>query len=144
MKGAHRFHVARGVTRCVVVGHRWAFKFPRLSMHFGVRGWLANRSEWRRRNIEGINRPLLNVGNFCVIFQAADEVRDGGVGPWEGQPGDYAKPHNWGLFGDEWRLLDYEQCWKDRGGIIARIYWWNSDRIGRRWIALAEAQGEAA
>lgn len=112
-------------------------------MHFGVRGWLANRDEWRRRDALGVNRPVRSLWHFCVISAAADEIGEGGCGPWDGQPGDYIKPKNWGRFGDEWRLLDYEQCWEDRGGIIARIYWWNSDRIGRRWIALAEAQEKA-
>lgn len=144
-------HVARGVTRTVVVGRRWAVKIARpswrLSPEMGltpwgtfIRSWLANRSEWRQRDRPGVARPVATVGHVLVVFPAARAVAvEGLMGPWcDRADGDEAKPSSWGHFpGEGWLLIDFDRCWEaaDRGW-VGGLYYRHQERLARRWADL--------
>lgn len=154
--------VRRGVTRTVFVGPRWAVKVPRLQMDrpsgwravhseigWVVRGWLANRSEWRQRHRADVARPVLTFGHFAVVFPAAievgdDRLTDPGPGPWvgfedieDGRRRDELKPSSWGRFPDGWRIIDFDRAWDQNGrGIIGSLYFGNQERLARKWSKL--------
>lgn len=143
--------VRSGVTRYVLLAGLYAVKVPRPRRHrrrvprsgsSGVRGWLANRSEWRQRHRPGVNPPLLTVAHCVTVYRRADEVgtwhpgddvpcRPAARGP--GHDAEEAKGSSWGRFGDRWLLIDYDRAWERPHGIVGALYYAREDRRGRRW-----------
>lgn len=144
--------VTTGVTRTVYVGRRWAFKVPRLDLaglrpgqhRVGlVRGWLANRSEWRQRHRPDVARPVATLGHLVLVMPAADHVPPNDSPPpcapawWPGESADEAKGSSWGLFGTEWKLIDFDRAWTEHDrGLVGRLYYAGQARKGRRWARL--------
>lgn len=65
-----------GVTRLVILTERWALKIPKVekdSRFFlrGVRGWIANRSEWRQRNRPDVARPRFTFLHLVLVMPRA-------------------------------------------------------------------------
>lgn len=136
----------RGVTRTVFVGRRWALKVP--TVHYRrnfVRGWLANRSEWRQRKRRDVARPVATLFHFVLVMPAAkvtgaDAAHIWPYEPWVDRAGDDAKPCSWGWFGDRWLLIDYDRAWEDSDrGIVGGIYYAIQERRAREWIHLPPA-----
>jgi hypothetical protein len=129
-----RFQVAHGVNRTVLLAGRWAFKLPWGLGHVPVRGWLANRSDWRQRARPDVCRPLWTL---VLVMPRAEQLwsRDLDGYAYEG---DETKANSWGRFGDHWLLIDYDRSWDahDRG-LIGRAYWGNQERLARKWSKLA-------
>lgn len=150
-----------GVTRIVIIGRRWAVKIPHLmlfvpnqSNRFGwmVRGWLANRSEWRQRRRTDVARPVLTLGHLIVVFPAATAVGRGDrSGPWDNWDDipddrlrDERKPSSWGMFTDGWRIIDYDRSWEaNHMGIIGWLYYANQRRLGNNWSKLPPYRGRS-
>lgn len=138
--------VRSGITRTVLLVGRWAIKVPRLSYAYGVRGWLANRSECKQFARHGVNPPLTTLGHFATVYRRADrclsedEMRDrpelmnGDL--WLG--GDEDKASSWGWFGNELRLIDYDRAWHHPRGIVGGLYFGHQERIARRLMAEAQ------
>lgn len=135
------------MTRTVFVGRRWAVKVPTLRYRRNVlRGWLANRSEWRQRKQRGVARPVATLFHFAMVMPAAVCV-GGEADPFWGEPwlerdGDDGKPCSWGWFpnGGGWKLIDYDRAWEsgDRG-LVGGVYYWRQERKARRWMNLPSA-----
>jgi hypothetical protein len=130
--------VRRGVTRVVFVGRRWAVKMPSVGYAWGVRGWLANRSEWRQRRRRGVARPVLTLGHVVLVMPVAERI-----GRWDSVAGegDEAKPSSWGWFGDRgWLLVDFDRAWEqDDRGWVGGLYYGRQERLARRWSNLPPA-----
>jgi hypothetical protein len=148
--------VTTGVTRSVVLTPRWAIKLPWGLMHSIIRGWLANRSEWRQRDEPGVCRPIFTLAHLVLVMPRADEVGDDtdwdnllpNSGPWDRfdlDQGDSAKPSSWGRFGDEWVLIDFEKAWDvaDRGW-VGRLYYGRQERLARKWTTMDMEDADAA
>mgnify|MGYP001560855129 CR=1 FL=1 len=142
-----------GVTRTVFVGRRWAVKVPSLHHRNLVRGWLANRSEWRQRHRTDVYRPLLTLGHLALVFPAANELAVEGDwaeptfdGPWTGHEDieenrDERKPSSWGRFGNRWLIIDFDRAWQQHDrGLIGRLYYGRQERLARRWMALPTSE----
>ena len=130
-----RVLVRRGVTRTVFLTCRWAVKVPGGYGGMLVRGWLANRSEWRQRHRRRVCRPVLSLLHFVLVMPRAQHVGwiddSQQTGPWDGCRGDKAKPSSWGWFGDRYLLIDYDLSWRVDRGIIGGIYFgWQEWRYG--------------
>lgn len=123
-----------GVTRWVLLIGPWAIKIPK-----NFRGWLANQSEWRQRKRIDVARPKLTLVHFLVVFPRADEI-----GRWG--PEDFVRRHeysleeskgsSWGKFGGVWMLIDYDRAWQHPRSLIAWPYYWNQERLSRKWSKL--------
>lgn len=127
--------VRRGVTRTVYLWGRWAFKVPGGYGNHGLRGWLANRSEWRRRKGRRKCRPVATLLHFVLVMPRAERVAEfGEPGPWDGKHcGDARKASSWGRFGGEWLQLDYDLSWCQRDrGLVGALYYGMQERRARR------------
>lgn len=137
--------VRHGTCRTVVLTQNWAFKLPWGLAHNPVRGWLANRSEWRQRNRPKVCRPRLSVGHVVLVLPRAICT---GVELWgaDAQLGEELEPHftsderkasSWGLFEEGWLLVDYDRCYEPQDrGVVGRLYWGNQERLARKWAQL--------
>lgn len=95
--------IVRGVTRTVILTRKYAIKLPGGLSGSIVRGWLANRSEWRQRKRREVSRPIGTLFHFALLMSRADRVGlEGEDGPWMKRRGDIRKPSSWGLFGTKW------------------------------------------
>lgn len=134
------------MTRTVFVGRRWAMKVPTLRYRRNMlRGWLANRSEWRQRKRRDVARPVATLFHLVLVMPSAyctgDQLQGKLEGPWFDRAGDEAKPCSWGWFRDRgWRLVDYDAAWEpgDRG-LVGGVYYWIQERRARRWMRLPSA-----
>lgn len=140
----------RGVTRVVILISRYAIKLPRRYDFFDVpsrfrlwwvRGWLANRSEWKQRRRGNVNPPLFTLGYLISIYRRADSIP--AYGWWDhlvyGQlveilGWEEAKADSWGLFGDEYKLIDYDKADEHPRGIVGDIYYGRQERWFKRWL----------
>lgn len=148
-----------GVTRRVFLAGRWAVKVPRVHLvertpgahivhgwaGWALRGWLANRSEWRQRRRPDVARPVLTLAHVVLVFPRADEVGDDRTedvpGPWsghedieDGRERDERKPSSWGRFAGQWLIIDFDRAWEsaDRG-IIGGVWFGYQERQARKW-----------
>jgi hypothetical protein len=129
-----RLQVVHGVNRTVVLAGRWAFKLPWGLGRVPVRGWLANRSEWRQRTRPDVCRPRWTLGHVVLVMPRAEEIWGEDLDGYF-YSGDEAKADSWGRFGDRWALIDFDRSWDDRG-FIGRLYWGNQERLARKWMKL--------
>jgi hypothetical protein len=128
-----------GVTRLVVLVGRWAIKIVRLDSTMGfVRSWLANESEWRRRRAQGVNAPIWTVVHLVAVYPRADEIGcwDPEDCPFPADGNEERKGSSWGRFGDRWLLVDFDRAWQQPRSLIGWLYYWNQDRLGRKWSKL--------
>jgi hypothetical protein len=133
--------VRRGATRVILIGSRWAVKIPAADYSWGLRGWLANRSEWRQRRRTDVIRPIVSFAHLVVVFPAALEIGDDDedrVGPWSSMaPSRYpdeSRANSWGRFEDGWRLVDFDRCWdREDRGIVGGLYFARLERLARKW-----------
>lgn len=119
--------VRRGVTRTVLLAHRWAIKVPSLRSHGeGVRGTLwslarglnANLSELQWSGTPGTCPVLWTLAGVVNVYPRCDPVT------WELTDADYdgtgfigpgdRKPHNVGMLDGRLVWLDYDLNWNDR------------------------------
>lgn len=144
--------IKRGVTRTVVLTKRWAFKLPGGLGHAWLRGWLANRSEWRQRNRPDVARPRLTLCHLVVVFPRAIHTGSDRLDPIEQelplwtQDGRYsaeeAKPSSWGAFDCpcgcgylRWMLVDFDRAWQqDSRGLVGSLYFGRQERMARKWM----------
>lgn len=132
--------IRSGITRNVILTRHWAIKVPN-SYAWGVRGWLANRSEWRQRRRPDVNPPVFTLAYVVSVYRRAvtfTAFRETDPGPWQTHQGDEAKPSSWGCPpASSWRLIDYDRAWaqEDRGWIGA-LYFGRQERLARRWMNL--------
>lgn len=146
--------VRRGVTRVVFVGKRYAVKVPRIPWGaegwrithgpFGwiLRGWLANRSEWRQRARGDVARPLCTIAHVALVVPSAEVLLEEDL-PGElalmlnAYRGDEAKSSSWGRLGNRWVLIDFDRAWEqgDRG-IVGGLYYGWQERRARKWARL--------
>lgn len=130
-----------GITRTVFVFRTWVVKVPSWRHRSLVRGWLANRSEWRQRHKPNVCRPALTVFHMVVVYPRAHWVgvdSGRGSGPWVGRDGDEGKASSWGRFRDRWLLIDFDAAWEHPRGLVGGIYYWNQERLGRKWAQLPQ------
>ena len=145
-----------GITRTVFVVGRWAIKVPSLRHRYLLRGWLANRSEWKQRRRPDVARPIITLGHLVTVFPRAQEI-----GAWEpedcperalwpsgldvdewdphqpcGHSTEEAKGSSWGRFGDRWLLIDYDRAWQDPRGAVGAAYYGRQERRARKWSTL--------
>ncbi len=139
-------HVARGVTRSVLVTRRVAVKVPSVKNRRVLRGWLANRSEWKQRRRPDVARPLVTFGHVAVVFRAADAVPSERT--WsmqrhvlirDGYSREEAKASSWGRFGGAWRLIDFDRAWHHPRGVVGGLYFGREERLARKWSRLPTA-----
>lgn len=144
--------VHSGITRHVLVGRRLAVKWPS-SYQWFVRGWLANRSEWKQRDRVGVNRPLVTLGHVVLVVRSARVVPDNewASGPWrfpgEEVPwadGDEAKVSSWGWFASGWRLIDFDRAWEHPRGLVGSLYYGRQERLARKWAGLPALEAKTA
>lgn len=130
--------VVHGTCRTVLLTGRWAVKFPWGLGRQPVRGWLANRSEWRQRYRANVCRPSLSLAHVALIMPRAERsAREGELSFCREDETDEQKSSSWGYFGDRWLLVDFDRSWEthDRG-LIGRLYWGNQERLARKWMKL--------
>jgi hypothetical protein len=139
-----------GVTRLVILVGPWALKLPRGMFRdrrwFGwwIRGWLANRSEWRQRHRSDVCPLMATVGHFVLIARRGEPVdREA----WEdsvvdvlvdyGYSWEEAKASSWARFDGRALLVDFDRAWQqgDRGW-IGGWYYGRQERAARRWLAM--------
>lgn len=142
--------VGKGVTRTVwSFGRHWVVKVP--NRGWFLRGYLANQSEWRQRHRPDVAPPVLSIFNVALVMARAERdllnhvalfgppddmpITEDGV---DGHSGDEAKLCSWGLYPAGWRLIDFDRAWvlEQRSPIIGRLYYWNQERLGRKWSKL--------
>lgn len=143
--------VGKGVTRTVwSLGPNWVVKIPNWGCL--VRGYLANQSEWRQRHRPDVAPPVLSIFNVALIMGRAErnllthverigppadiQITEDGV---DGHRGDEAKLCSWGYYPESgWRLIDYDRAWDpdQRSPITGRLYYWNQERLARKWSKL--------
>ncbi len=118
--------VTRGITRWVILTHRYAFKFPNPSYslkHF-LTGWLANMRElenWKIYNSEGIKDvsikdrlcPVLRtyLWSFIIVMPRCIPCKKEEFpeeNPYNNVWGDY-KIDNYGMLNSKLVCLDYGQ-----------------------------------
>lgn len=134
--------VTRGVTRTVILTHKWAIKLPSLSYQWGIRGWIANQSEWAQRDRKDVCYPLLNLGNVVLVFlRARPAGLSEGVLKMMGYTGDEAKPSSWGKLdcvSGRCRhvLIDYDNSEKDPRSRVGEWYWGKQEKLARKWSSL--------
>jgi hypothetical protein len=148
--------VKHGVTRAVLLIGRYAIKVPKRDRF--VRGWLANRSEWRLGQHPRVNTPLITIGHFVLVFERADAVADDRIfgGPWEELEGDDGKSDSWGMFKNlieddresrhpcfrdhpGWRLIDFEEAYHPPWGLVGGLYYGVLERYRAwKWSRLPE------
>lgn len=136
-----------GVTRRVYQIGPWAVKLAGGGwggMH--LRGWMANRSEWRHRRRPDVVSPLFTLGHVITAYPLADGLAtdDRFIDHWcdqvepfllmAGYCAEETKPSSWGLFNGRWLLLDYDAALRDRRHFPENIYYWNQERLGRKWV----------
>lgn len=148
--------VRRGTNRTVVLAGEWAFKLPWGRGRSPVRGWLANRSEWRQRLRPDVCRARCTLGHVVLVMPrcvctAADMLEHGDQYPpsfalWVkaliGCPDDTdeTKPCSWGWFGHRWLLIDFDRAYdEDDRGLVGGLYYWHQERLARRWEHLVMA-----
>lgn len=131
--------MARGVTRTVVVGRHYAVKVPSVRHRYVIRGWLANRSEWKQRRRLDIVRPVLTLGHLALVYPTADGLMS--EREWslqrhvlirDGYSHEEAKASSWGRFGGRWLLLDFDRAWQPPLGIIGGLYFGHEERLAAR------------
>ncbi len=133
-----------GVTRTAYAIGPWACKVPSWRHRYLLRGWLANRSEWKQRRRDDVVAPVLTVGYLVNVSPIVltwprhlwgewdEQIR-----PWLefcGYSAEEAKPSSWGLFNGRWSLIDFDRCWAEPRGWVGGIYYWNQERLGRKWL----------
>lgn len=137
-----RVELHHGVNRSVVLVGRWAFKLPWGLGHSPVRGWLANRSEWRQRLRPDVCPPRWTLAHIVLVMPRANEVSENMRPDYDGLDGDEAKPSSWGRFSDEWLLIDFDRSWEpDDRGFVGALYWGRQERLARRWAELPDPAG---
>lgn len=140
-----------GVTRLVLLVGPYAVKVPRWhNRRFWagpLRGWLANRSEWKQRRRDGVNRPLLTLGHVAAVYRRAVAV---GASDPERAPSfarrvvvdedgerldcEESKGSSWGWFEDRWLLIDYDKAYEPPRGVVGGVYYGRQERMARRWM----------
>lgn len=132
--------VRSGITRWVILIGPVAIKVPRND--YAVRGWLANRSEWKTRHRPEVNRPILTLGHVVTVYPRAERIATpDDAGPFGASDrftydGDEQKPANWGWFGDRWKLIDFDRSWDDPRGLVGALYFGRQERLARKWMRL--------
>ena len=134
---------AFGVTRSVWLTRRWAIKVPS-RYGWGVRGWLANQSEWHQRRDPAVVAAVFTFAHVVAVYPRAARIGSADEpGPWDhAPPGDEAKPSSWGWYPSAhtsrgtWRLVDYDRCWAQPRTVVAALYFGRQERMARRWLAL--------
>lgn len=134
--------IVHGVTRSVILTERLAIKLPWGQGHMPLRGWMANRSEWHQRYRLDVNPPGASLLHLALVSRRISTVDDWEqwdleVMPWLvfcGYSAEEAKPSSWGLFNDRWLLIDYDRCWQHPRGLVGGIYYWNQERLARKWL----------
>lgn len=137
--------LGRGITRYVVGVGPYAIKLPWGYGRSVLRGWLANRSEWRQRHCPDVNPPFLTLGHFVLVSRRAeqpisDEWWEANIRPWLVRTycAEESKPCSWGLTADGWRLIDFDRAWHaDDRGLIGGVYYGRQERMARRWMRAA-------
>lgn len=135
-----------GVTRTVHKVGPWAVKRPGGWGGYRpaalLRGWLANRSEWKQRHRPDVARPrwtLFYIVQGYPIGRLPDQyLFDLLVSGWLracGYSAEEAKPSSWAYF-DRPRLIDSDRAWQHPRGIIGAIYYGNQERLARKWMRL--------
>lgn len=129
-----------GVTRTVIVTRRWAVKLA-WGRCGPLRGWLANRSEWVRRDRPRVLAASFTLCHFITWYRRADEV-----GTWDPEDAPQAsmrrlrteerKGSSWGRFGGRWLLIDYDRAWQDPRGWVGGWYYGRQERLARKWMRL--------
>ena len=131
-----------GITRTVLVTDNYAIKVPSLHHRLLVRGWLANRSEWKQSWRTDVHPPLYTLGHVVTVYRAALTLDglDSSTAPWQDIPprytGDEAKRSSWGVVAGRLALIDYDRAWEDPRGIIGGVYYWRQERLARKWARL--------
>lgn len=133
-----------GVTRTAWKVGRWAVKIP--NWGWFIRGYLANRSEWDQRHRSDVNAPLWRIGLIAVYPLAVTMDRDAAdrferdrtpVLLEAGYSQEEAKPSSWGCVDGRWLVIDFDAAWATpRRGAVGRLYYWNQERLGRKWARL--------
>lgn len=135
-----RLRVIRsGVTRVVVLVGPWAIKIVRLRSSMGfIRSWLANESEWRRRRAPGVNGPIATVVHLIAVYPRAEEIGrwDPEDCPFPVEGNEERKGSSWGRVDGRWLLVDFDRAWEERTWPVGWLYYWNQDRLGRKWAKL--------
>lgn len=116
-----------------------------------VRGILANRSEWKQRDDVNVHAPLLTFGYVVNVYPVAEVVPRGRWDAWDDAEGiwalfmgytpEEAKPSSWGCVDERWALIDYDRCWDDPKGWLGAIYYWDEERLARKWARLPDGAG---
>lgn len=160
-----------GITRVVLLTKRLAIKTPqvrnrtdfdRTGINAFVRGWLANRSEWKQRHRYGINPPLGTIGYVVNLYLRGDDLdpsNDHQEWQWDdekmdwsdewfaelathantyGFNGDEFKPSSWKQFGGRWLLIDYDRAWAKPRGLVGWWYYGLQKKNARRWADLGK------
>lgn len=128
-----------GVTRIVILAGPWAFKIAR-----GWRGWLANQSEWRRRRAPQVNPPIATAVHFVAVYPRA-ELELAALPTWVysdklGLNRDEQKWTSWGRVNGRLVLLDFDRAWEEPSWPLGRLYYWNQERLARKWSKLPSAE----
>ena len=106
--------VRRGCTRTVLLVGRWAIKVPSIKYRRPIRGWLANRSEWRQRRRPDVFPPVLTICFVVQVYRRASWTARWQPEhcPFEGYSVEESKGESWGLYpGGGWKLIDYDRSW---------------------------------
>lgn len=113
-----------------------------------VRGILANRSEWQQRDDVNVHAPLRTLAYVVNVYPVAEVVPRGRWWIWDvresiwaefmGYTPEEAKPSSWGCVNGRWALIDYDRCWDDPKGWLGAIYYWDEERLARKWARLPD------
>lgn len=143
-----------GVTRTVMLTRRSAIKVPK-----SVRGWLANRSEWKQRNRPDVARPTWSLLFFAQRYPLAlftgwwdpEDCHIPAAVPsgllvdpeedWDphapcGHSNEEAKGSSWGRYEGKWLLIDYDRAWQEPRGFVGGLYYGRQERLARKWATL--------
>lgn len=137
--------LGRGCTRYVLGIGPYAIKLPWGYTRSLLRGWLANRSEWRQRHRPDVATPIATLGHLVLVYRRAeqpisDEWWEANVRPWLARTysAEESKSCSWGLTADGWRLIDFDRAWHpDDRGLVGGVYYGRQERMARRWASAA-------
>lgn len=137
--------VTTGVTRTVILTPRLAIKIAGRRGRYLVRGWLANRSEWKQWKRRDANEPGVSLFHLVTVSRRAELLGTDTDFDWDeveawaslcGYQGDEVKLSSWGRVGGRWVLIDFDRSWEKPYGLVGAIYQANQDRLGRKWSKL--------
>ena len=126
--------IARGITRTVLVGKRYAVKFPSLRAYDNgvsgvvwsiVRGISANMSEREWSGQPGLCPVRWSLFGIINVYPTAtpppsDDIDYESISPW--LPASDKKPHNVGVLNGELVWIDYDMNWNDCSPCNRRLH----------------------